>query len=113
MTLTPDEKKRIAGRMEWKMFCDGGVLNWVECRHDNDHCIECEFYHPFSLNDAGLCVAELVKQGKLTDFLVYIMNTFSQCEVDGIIKFFFTADSGEAYNFFRAMSEWIKSIKGE
>jgi len=111
MNLTSDEKKRIADRMDWI-----NANQWSDTALDHFYRIADEERHTvtFSLTDAGLVVAELVKQGKWhyyedTAIDVYI-NTNTENNLL-FIAWLFTTDNGEATNFFKAYATWIEKEK--
>jgi len=103
--LTPEQKKTVA---EWMK--DAG---WLYCTDGS--CWRKEGYMTqrvaFSLTDAGLVVAELVKRGKEREFFYSSVIGYSDiCTVDNVV-WLFTTDNGEATNFFKALYEYLKEGK--
>jgi hypothetical protein len=110
MKLTPEEKKRI---VEW--MCEHPIGNVGEYYFETEDNV----YVPvdFSLNDASLCVAELVKQGGLDEYYQIAMRTYSLASFPKGTKqqdcyaWLMTMQDGEATNFFTALAEFIKEGK--
>jgi len=105
--LTPEQKKTVAEWMGW-IFSD--TLGWW-WRHGGKKAIE---IINFSLNDAALCVDELVRQGKYREFWDFIIEYAKSKQFGFYANLFLhlmTMQDGEATNFFTALAEWIEKEK--
>lgn len=88
--LTPEEKRIVCGYMEWGYISPFGIQ-----------------YHNFDLNDAGLCVKELVNRDEWEDFYLYFID-LKLDHMENRIADLMSTESGEAVNFFTAMAKWIE-----
>jgi hypothetical protein len=97
--LTPVEKKMVA---DW-MFQATSHEKWLPQRTGTYSDYETYGHIAFDLNDAALCVKEMVKRGEYNDF--YWRSVQDRDCAD------FSAWLFNAENFFKAMAKWIEEGK--
>ena len=104
--MTDEDKKIVAEYMGWYEVMvedpmNKGVMEKIITKHNH-----AEAY--FDLNDAGLCVEEMVKRGEWEDFVVFVEETPENRESlitwNQLIAWLFNVD-----NFFTAFVEWRRS----
>ena len=105
--MTDEDKKRISEYMRWTYEPDR-------------HCIVSDgenhrrIAHNLDLNDAGLCAAEMQKQGDWVNFYDYVIDTYNDliedgkviCGLDNLTAWLFNAE-----NFFAALAWWLREGK--
>ena len=102
--MTEEDRRLISKYMGWELPCDGNVNHAAICaKEEGSFCAKCEFHHPFDLNDASLCVAEMQTRGEWRNFLI-VARKLHKLEFDSqAIAWLFNAE-----NFFGAMAKWLK-----
>lgn len=99
--MTPADKQAIGEYMGW---CDAPGSQW---------CSDCALYGcqlerrvvKYDLNDAGLCVKEMVRRGDWDDF---VLEADSHIRADYVTRPDLVAWLYDAENLFNAMTEWLR-----
>jgi hypothetical protein len=105
-SLTPEQKKTCCEFMKdagWGVFKNGAYYRiGKEDKKFTDYLLI-----NFDLNDAGLCVKELVNRDEWEDFYLYFID-LKLDHMENRIADLMSTESGEAVNFFRALAKWIE-----